>query len=230
MRIISPKEFVHDRLGDQFERALSVYDTARRLQILIVEFLKDVPLAGKSVLDVGTGLGYFAEQLKQRGANVTAVDIGENLLKRVRERVGCECLRVDALALVEQFGTNRFDVVVSSECIEHTPDPAAALKQMAAVTKPGGLISVSTPNSVWWPVVAAATRLKLRPFEGYENFNTFGRMRQALEDSGSVVLREKGLHLFPFQFRLRWLSRWCDQHLQSLRGLMINLCVLAKKQ
>ena len=186
-------------------------------------------MTGKSVLDVGAGLGFFAERLKHRGAIVTAVDIGENLLKRVGERVGCECVRADALSLSEYFGERRFDVVVSSECIEHTPDPKAALRQMVRVAKPGGLISVSTPNVLWLPVVKAATVLKLRPFDGLEKFSTFSSIRKTLEESGARVLQQKGLHLFPFQLHLYGLSRWCDDHLQGLRGLMINLCVLARK-
>jgi 2-polyprenyl-3-methyl-5-hydroxy-6-metoxy-1,4-benzoquinol methylase len=227
-RIISEKEYIHDRLGEEFARALSMYDTRRRVEVLIDEFLP-ASIAGKSVLDVGTGLGFFAERLQQRGALVTAIDIGENLLKVVRERVGCECVCVDGLALTDHFGSNRFDLVVSSECIEHTPDPPAVLRQMVNVVKPGGLISVSTPNILWSPVVKAATAFRLRPFDGLEEFSTFASIRSALEKSGAVVLREKGLHLFPFQFRLHRLSRWCDEHLQSLRVLMINLCILARK-
>jgi 2-polyprenyl-6-hydroxyphenyl methylase/3-demethylubiquinone-9 3-methyltransferase len=230
MRTISQKEYIHDKLGDQFESALSMYDTQCRIQVLIDEFLRDQQLEGKRILDVGTGLGFFAGRLQQRGAIVTAVDIGENLLKRVKQRLNCECLVVDALALSNYFGRDRFDFVVSSECIEHTPDPLEALKQMAAVVKPGGLISVSTPNVVWKPVVAGATALKLRPFEGFENFSTFGSIRGAFESAGATVVREKGLHLFPFQLKLPGLSRWCDDHLQAFRFLMINLCVLARKR
>jgi 2-polyprenyl-6-hydroxyphenyl methylase/3-demethylubiquinone-9 3-methyltransferase len=229
LRTISKKEYIHDELGERFDRALSQYDTQRRVEVLIDEFLPEATIAGKTVLDVGTGLGFFAERLQQRGAVVTAVDIGENLLKRVRQRVGCECVCADALSLVDSFGVNRFDVVVSSECIEHTPDPREALRQMAAVLKPGGLISVSTPNILWLPVVRAATMLKFRPFDGLEKFSTFASIRKTLESSSVEVVREKGLHLFPFQFHLYGLSRWCDENLQGLRHLMINLCVLARK-
>src|SRR5262245_54718096 len=115
LRGISDKEYIHELLGERFASALSPYDTRRRVEVLVDEFLSDVSLPGRSVLDVGTGFGFFAERLKQRGADVTAVDIGENLLKHVEQRVGCECVRADALSLVDYFGANRFDVVVSSE-------------------------------------------------------------------------------------------------------------------
>lgn len=229
MRPISDRELSHERLGARFRNVLSDYDTKRRIDVLVDEFLMDIDLVGKRVLDVGTGLGFFAEALQSRGAVVTAVDIGDSMLQGVRARVGCECCRVDALALAEYFGVGVFDIVLSSECIEHTPSPGDAVHQMASVLKPGGYLVLSTPNLLWQPVVTLATRLHLRPFDGLENFSTFGSLRRSLSCSGIVVVREKGLHLVPFQVKLNRLSTYLDEHAQVLRRLMINLCMLGRK-
>jgi 2-polyprenyl-3-methyl-5-hydroxy-6-metoxy-1,4-benzoquinol methylase len=230
MRIISDKELIHERLGDRFERELSLYDTERRLHVVMEDFLGGVDLHGKRVLEVGAGLGFFSEQLHKRGAAVTATDIGEGLLQRVRERVGCECLNVDALRLVEVFGKEQFDLVVSSECIEHTPSPDEALRQMCRVLKSGGRLAVTTPNRVWYPVVHTATVLRLRAFDGLENFNSFERIRAELTSEDVQIIREKGLHLFPFHLPLHSFSTWCDEHLQVLKCCMINLCVLGQRR
>lgn len=223
------KEYSHDRLGDRFEDALSEYDTVRRVETLIDSFLSDDMVRGKEVLDVGSGLGFFSERLVQRGADVVACDLGPNLVERTARRAGCKAQVADALRLTETFGTDRFDLVVSSECIEHTPDPEAALRQMAGVLKPGGYLAVSTPNVVWYPVVRAATLCKLRPFDGFENFSSWSGIRRTLESSAIEIVREQGLHLFPFQLGLNGVSRWCDRHLQRLKGAMINICVLGRK-
>ena len=224
------QELTHERLGDRFADALSTYDTGRRLDVLIDEFLGSSQIDGRHVLDVGCGLGFFTERLVQHGALVTACDIGSSLVEKTQQRARCEGVVADALRLVDQFGTNHFDAVVSSECIEHTPSPPDALKQMVAVVKPGGLIAVSTPNRLWQPVVRLASRLRLRPFDGYENFSTWQGIRQTFDGEGADVIAERGIHLFPFQFGAHALSRWCDLHLQAARGLMINLCVLARKR
>jgi hypothetical protein len=101
---------------------------------------------------------------------------------------------------------------------------------MAAVLKPGGYLAVSTPNILWSPVVKLATALRLRPFDGHERFSSWAGMRRVLREAGVDVVRETGLHLFPFQLPLHPLSTWCDRRLQSLRPLMINLCVLGRKR
>ncbi|MCZ6698099.1 MAG: class I SAM-dependent methyltransferase [Planctomycetota bacterium] len=230
MRQVTVAEYCHERLGDEFERALSSYDTLRRVETLVDEFLPDSALVGSHALDVGCGLGYFSERLQERGAHVTGCDIGVNLLERTRARVGCHTVLADALRLLEQFAPNQFDVVVSSECIEHTPDPAEAVRQMVLVLKPGGLLAISTPNLLWFPVVRMATWLGVRPFDGHENFSTWHALRRSVGRSGAQVIREKGLHLFPFQFGAHGVSRWLDRRAQPLRAAMINLCVLARKR
>jgi 2-polyprenyl-3-methyl-5-hydroxy-6-metoxy-1,4-benzoquinol methylase len=228
-RPIGDEELVHERLGAAFGHAVSEYDTARRVEALIDGFLGDIDITRASVLDVGCGIGFFARALQARGAEVIACDIGTDLVARVRMTVGCECVRADALSLVDQFGTDRFDIVLSSECIEHTPSPERALQQMSRILKPGGRLSVSTPNVVWYPVVRLATLANMRPFDGPESFSTFQSMRRVLEAEGLRVIAERGLHLIPFQLKWFTVSRWCDERLQALRWLMINLCVLAEK-
>jgi hypothetical protein len=42
-------------------------------------------------------------------------------------------------------------------------------------------------------------------------------------------VREKELHLFPFQLGMEGLSTWFDEHCQVARKAMINICVLAQK-
>lgn len=230
MRAITQEEYCHERLGERFEEALSEYDTRRRVETLIDAFLTDEMVRGREALDVGCGLGYFSQRLSERGARVTACDIGPGLVEKTSQRVGCRCEVADALELEKQFGRDRFDLVVSSECVEHTPDPARAIEQMVAVLKPGGYLALSTPNVVWYPVVRLATMLRLRPFDGHERFSSWRRVRRTLGAAQARVVRERGLHLFPFQFPLHGLSRWFDDHLQALRPLMINVCVLARKE
>lgn len=228
-RTATAKELSHDRLGAKFEKALSSYDTRRRVETLVDEFLVPLDIRGKKVLDVGCGLGFFSQRLADSGAIVTACDIGPSLVMETAKRVGCTVVQADALALTATFKQDEFDCVVSSECIEHTPDPQRAVKEMTRVLKPGGYLSLSTPNLLWYPVVRAATLLKLRPFDGYENFSTWSSLRSLLEESGMEICEQKGLHLFPFQFRLHRLSRWVDENAQGLRGCMINICLLARK-
>ncbi len=234
-RDIESKEYCHDGLVETFETDMSSYDVVRRLETLVDDFLGPVSIGqggldGLKVLDVGCGLGHFSERAAQQGAQVTAMDLGPRLVEKTKERVGCEALVGDVLQLTSLLEPGSFDVVLSSECVEHTPDPLLAVQQMAAMVRPGGWLSVSTPNRVWQPVVRAASRLKLRPFDGLENFVTWNALRSTLDESGLSIVRQEGLHLWPFHSRMYGALRWCDSHMQALKGVMINMCVLAQKK
>lgn len=97
------------------------------------------------VLDVGAGpLTYLGKQWPRCRIAITAVDplaatYDELLAKHgitplVRTRPG------DAESLVEQFGTNRFDLVHARNSIDHSYNPLLAIEQMVEVARPGGII------------------------------------------------------------------------------------------
>ena len=81
---------------------------------------------------MGCGLGFFSERLVQCGAQVTACDIGPNLLRGHGGASRLHGAEADALHLSDLIAPNQFDIVVSSECIEHTRDPARAIREMCA--------------------------------------------------------------------------------------------------
>ena len=108
---------------------------------------------------------------------------------------------------------NTFDVVLSSEAIEHTPDPrAAGARACTAWCEPGGASSLSMPNRLWQAPVRAASLVGLRPYDGYENFLWPQQLRAVLERAGAEIVEHRGIHLWPFQITpLRGLSRWVDR-------------------
>jgi SAM-dependent methyltransferase len=51
---------------------------------------------------------------------------------------------VSAENLVREFGSNSFDMLVSSEMVEHIPDWRRVVSEMKQVTRPGGCIMLTT--------------------------------------------------------------------------------------
>ena len=221
---IQEKSLTHDRLADQFDRLMNAYDVNRRLAVLIDEFLQDVDLAGKRVLEAGCGTGRGSERLVQAGALVSALDIGFNLARFTRQR--CACAAVVGSVLDLPFPDDVFDVVFSTEVIEHTPDPLQAVLEMYRVVKPGGHLVVSTPNWLWQLPVRAASAVGLRPYNGFENFVKPAQLRHTLTHAGGQIIAHKGIHLLPFQITaIQPLLRQLDNFGTFLLPLMINQCI-----
>lgn len=221
---LSQRALTHDRLAEQYENISSPYDLYRRLDMLINEFLAGEDLTGKHVLDAGCGTGRGTERLSARGARVTSVDIGPNLVNITRARYACQPL----LASVDElpFPDDTFDVVFSTEVIEHTPDPLASAREMYRVLKPNGHLVLSTPVWLWqWPV-RIASFLHLRPFDGLENFLHPQTLRRTLQAEGAIVREHRGIHLLPFQIKpLLGFIRYMDRYGEILLPMMINQCL-----
>ena len=99
-------------------------------------------LKGKLVLDVGCGMGRFAEVATRWGARVVGVDLSaaaEVAAKNLADRE-FTAFQSDAFAL--PFAPESFDVIYSIGVLHHTPDCEAAVKGLNKYLKPGGLLVV----------------------------------------------------------------------------------------
>lgn len=218
----------YDHLGDRFDEYMSDYDVDRRRDLIFTRLLADVPLAGLRILEVGCGTGKFSSVLKERGARLTVLDIGRGLVRTVAGRTVCPGVVGDACRL--PFGDAAFDAVVSSECVEHTPDPPLAVAEMCRVVAPGGFVCLTTPNKLWYPVLVVAQALGLRKFAGTENWIFPGAAAEVMRREGLGGITLGGCHLWPFQLAFtRPLLRRVDRFGPTLYPLMINFGILGRK-
>ncbi len=115
---------------------------------------------GDRVLDVGAGFGRHVFECARRGADVVALDYAEDEVVQTRATLGGMVdageidierfkgvLRGDATRL--PFADGSFDVVITSEVLEHIQDDVAAIAEMVRVLKPGGHFAATVP--AWFP-------------------------------------------------------------------------------
>lgn len=96
--------------------------------------------AGQRALDVGCRDGYWSEHLKRKGYIVASVDI---------EPEYEQAITVDSNERLP-FDDDAFSLVWCSEVIEHLRDPAFTIGEFRRVLKPGGYITLTTPNKDFW--------------------------------------------------------------------------------
>jgi SAM-dependent methyltransferase len=104
--------------------------------------LKPEDLKGKLVLDVGCGMGRFAEVATRWGARVIGVDLSaaaEVAAKNLSDR---EFIAFQADVFSLPFAPETFDCIYSMGVLHHTPDCEKAVKVLPQYLKPGGTLAV----------------------------------------------------------------------------------------
>jgi 2-polyprenyl-6-hydroxyphenyl methylase/3-demethylubiquinone-9 3-methyltransferase len=174
-------------------------------------------LAGARVADVGCGGGLLSEALARAGAQVTGIDLGEKVIGIAKLHLHESNLdvdyRVQSSADLAAAEPASFDAVCCMELIEHVPDPAALVADLAALVKPGGRLFMSTlnrtPAAFGAAIVGAEYLLRMLPrgTHHYAQFLKPSELGRLLRHAGLELEDVSGLGYNPLA-RKAWLSRF----------------------
>jgi len=95
----------------------------------------------KRLLDYGAGTGELVEKLKKYNIDIDGFEFSNHAIKFCFDKRGF--LLKNNLRNVPN---NYYDFVTMIEVIEHLTDLNASLKELHRITKPGGIIFITTPN------------------------------------------------------------------------------------
>lgn len=158
-------------------------------------------LAGKRVLDVGTGDGTYAIEAALRGAVVTGLDSEQPMLDAAETRAAQRGLSVAfrrGRAEELPFGDGSFDGVLAVTVLCFVSKATTAVREMARVLVPGGRLVLGELGrySVW------AAERRVRGWLGaqtWRNAHFWSRRELAglVEESGMRVTAVRGSVFFP---------------------------------
>lgn len=113
----------------------------------VISGVRDVE--GQRVLDVGCQNGAWLIALARAGAvRPAGIDVDVLGVEAAKVRAAAYGVEVDARvasASEMPFATGEFDIVASSDVLEHVPDKVAMIHECVRVLKPGGLLCLSAP-------------------------------------------------------------------------------------
>ncbi len=114
-------------------------------------YIREIALLGalklvdfETALDVGCAEGYFMKAIGDRfGADLWGVDLSTTALAKAHDKLGLEVAAAEATRL--PFDDGSFDLVYSTEVIEHVLDPDLMIAEMRRVSR--GTVLFTTPVS-----------------------------------------------------------------------------------
>eukprot|EP01060_Flectonema_neradi_P012775 TRINITY_DN19552_c0_g1_i2.p1 TRINITY_DN19552_c0_g1~~TRINITY_DN19552_c0_g1_i2.p1 ORF type:complete len:295 (+),score=39.32 TRINITY_DN19552_c0_g1_i2:54-938(+) len=168
------------------------------------------PLAGIRILDIGCGAGIASEPLARLGAEVVgvdansaAIDVANNRLQTgpssdLKNNLSFICGAAEDLTEGEKF-----DVVVALEIVEHVSNVDAFVKTLSQLTRPGGLVCMSTINKTLLSYslgIVFAERIANMVPPGTHDWNKFispEDLTRSLRNHNVVVAEVRGMHPKP---------------------------------
>lgn len=217
----------------------------------VLELCRTHGVGGGALLEIGAGYGSFCEEMSTRGLWQRVVGIEPT------PQLAAHC-RAQGLAIeertVEAFAADtsqRFEVIVAFEVIEHLFEPAAVIASLERLLKPGGLLILTCPNGLGFDVQQLGSYSSCVDHEHLNYFNTrslpallarFGLqpldsftpgkldaelVRNGIAAQGREAALEPFLHEVLFT---RWESLGAEfQRFLATSGLSSHMWVVARK-
>lgn len=163
---------------------LSLYDRApwwdpaspynlllRMNEVRVPYFLRFLPSAERLlIMDAGCGGGFVAEALAKRGHKVVGVDLSAPALEAARAHAALAALPdlqyVQGSIYALPAEDSSLDVVVACDVFEHLADVPAALREIARVLKPGGVLVFDTIAKTAWSFLGPFLVAQVRKRKG----------------------------------------------------------------
>lgn len=134
------------------------------------------------VLDAGCAFGFLTRRLARRYPEVAGIDLDPGYVARARAACPTADIRLGAVDRLP-WPDAHFDAAVCLDVLEHAPDPAGAVAELARVTRPGAVVVVSVPHR--------------GALAGADSLNLYARLRPGAEppsDDPSWALRPHHRH------------------------------------
>lgn len=121
----------------QFSRNLMLRKKAKLVR-------KITGISRGTLLDIGSGTGFFAGFMKTKGWNVLGIEINEKARNFSRKEFGIGVLEPSEIKNVEPAS---FDCITLWHVLEHFYDPYKYMEDISRLLRPGGKIIIALPNS-----------------------------------------------------------------------------------
>ena len=189
-------------------------DSGEKLTSVFVELVKKLE-GVRTICDLGCGNGHITGRLAKLGFKVTGVDASASGIAIARRT--CPSVEFVEALIDRELSIGQFDLVVSSDVIEHLYRPSDLLEAARSLLKPGGQILLGTPYHGYLKnlVLAATGRMDAH----YSVLHDGGHIKFFSVNTLSRLMKSHGFEDLRFTFygRAPWLWKNMICHARKVK-------------
>jgi 2-polyprenyl-3-methyl-5-hydroxy-6-metoxy-1,4-benzoquinol methylase len=156
--------------------------TLKRYDELLLTFEKYKKT--NKILDFGCGSGYFLERAKIYGWDVYGIESGTDAIATCLKK-GINMLNTDEINNQDLI---KFDIIFSSEVIEHLSFPVSYLKMLSELIRHGGLLYITTPNFKCISRIFMKSKWTVLGYPEHLSYFTSRTLKKALRNNNFKIL------------------------------------------
>ncbi len=210
---------LYDELADDYEAHFAVSHRAAYDQLAWELILAELPPPGATIVDVGCGVGRWAESLTALGYRVIGIEPASRMAAAARRRLGSTVTIIEEPMESAELAAESVDAVIAMGSLQYSRDVAACVARMARWLRPGGCLAVLVDS-----LVALVAELSAR-----------GDREQALQrlrtrrGTWTQHGRSADLHLLDtWALRAAYAAAGIDE--VAFRGLLVGWTMLGREQ
>lgn len=139
------------------------------------------------MLDVGCATGFFIDEAQKRGWKVEGLDVSTFAVEFARSRFGLKATLGDLTEVPFQAGA--YDAVTMWDVIEHVPDPSGYLRRAHELLRPGGVLTLATPDVGSLPAKIFGRRwMGFKLSDEHIYYFSIATLSRMLQDAGFEIL------------------------------------------
>lgn len=142
---------------------------------VVLEMINNVE--GKKVLDLGCGTGRYSIKFAKEGAEVTGIDLSEDMLGIAREKVTNKMkinfLKGDMSRKID-LPDKSFDLIISSLAMSHLEEIDGFIENIGRLLNNDGISIISTHHP--YLIKIAKVRTLIKSSEGYNYIETYSHL------------------------------------------------------
>tara|TARA_R110001599_G_scaffold145321_1_gene327606 strand:- start:57609 stop:58388 length:780 start_codon:yes stop_codon:yes gene_type:complete len=176
------------------------------------ELTQGVPVrAADRVIDVGCGDGALIHFCAKLGAEVVFIDRDETALAKTEAKIAASPARAHRAIQSDcnpiPLPDNAGDLVICTEVLEHVPDPEVFLRELVRVTRPGGQLLITVPDSRSEQFIAATAPPQYFMEPNHIRIFTAQQFRDLVQSAGLEIESQQFVGCFwSIYWPLSWLT------------------------